>query len=118
MLGTIDQLLPSHDSASGLEPLMLAEPAAMHDVALAQDTANRTLPVDPVGLGLGTSDHADPFHDSTRVRRVEGTPPEAEPTAMHAVELVQDTPSRLLEAAGPGFGTTDQAVPSHDSISA
>ncbi len=35
---------------------------------------------------------------------------------MHTVAETQDAPERPLSAAGLGLGTTDQLVPSQDSI--
>ena len=41
---------------------------------------------EPLGLGLGTTDQAVPFHDSARVWSAK-----SEPTAMQVVALTQET---------------------------
>jgi hypothetical protein len=57
-------------------------------------------------LGLGTTDHAVPFHDSTSVA------PEY-PTAVHDVAETQET---LVNAPPPvGVGMSDHDAPFHDS---
>ncbi len=65
------------------------------------------------GLGVDWMVHAVPFHCSASVPRVES------PTAMHAVEDVQDTPEKPLDCAPDGFGVdwTAQVVPFHRSVS-
>ncbi len=65
------------------------------------------------GLGVDWMVHAVPFHCSASVPRVES------PTAMHAVEDVQDTPEKPLDCAPDGFGVdwTAQVVPFHRSAS-
>jgi len=85
------------------------------------DTPLRTLDDEPEGLGLGTMDQVDPFHDSTSV----SDPPDAlgpSPTAVHAAGPVHDTPWRELSGngepgEGSGLGTMDQVVPFQDSTS-
>jgi hypothetical protein len=57
---------------------------------LVHDTLSRLLSMLPT-LGLGTSDHAEPFQDSTSVL------PTAVPTAVQLVGLVQDTLSSWPE---------------------
>jgi hypothetical protein len=73
-------------------------------------------------VGLGTTDHRLPFHDSVRVfcpllLRPAAPPmgnPES-PTAMHATGETHATPSSsLVVRVRLGLGTTDQRVPSHD----
>jgi hypothetical protein len=56
-----------------------------------QDTPDRKLAIP--GLGLGATDHAPPFHDSTRVC---GSPDRLTtlPTATQSVALTQDTLER------------------------
>ena len=75
------------------------------------ETENR--PGDCPGLGVDWMLQAVPFHRSARVPRFEN------PTAMHAVEDVQDTPERELDCAPDGFGVdcTAQEVPFHRSAS-
>jgi hypothetical protein len=90
-MGTFDQVDPSHDSLTEF-------PTATHADGLLHDTAFR-----PSGVvGLGTTDHAEPFHTSFSV-----------PTAAQNVELVQDTPLRKFNCVGgvAGLGTTDHEVP-------
>jgi len=52
----------------------------------AQDTPNSSEP--GLGLGLGTTDQVEPFQDSMSVVR----PAKDDPTAMHDVEELQETP--------------------------
>jgi hypothetical protein len=87
----------------------------VHAVAEIQDTPERVLlAVD--GLGLGTTDHVVPFHDSIRVLLGPLTVRLWLPTAVHAVAETHDTLERKLRVAlGLGLGTTDHAVPFHDS---
>jgi hypothetical protein len=115
-LGTTDQAVPFHDSTRVLaEPP--DEPTAVQSVTDTHDTPNRLLSPEP--FGLGTADQAVPFHDSTRVFDVRPPPTTfwiETPTAVQSVADRHDTPYRML-SPGPGFGlgTTDQAVPFHDS---
>ena len=122
-LGTTDHEVPSHDSikvCTKWVEIRLLPPTATHAVELVHDTAWSESPERPgidVGSGLGTIDHADPFHDSTSV-----SAPLSEskkPTAVQSVGPVHDTPnsSSYVDVATSGLGTTDQEVPSHDSIS-
>jgi hypothetical protein len=78
----------------------------------AHDTDNRL--GDCPGLGVDWMLHAVPFHCSASVPRFE------DPTAMHAVEDVQDTPEKELDCAPDGFGVdcTAQEVPFQRSASA
>ena len=62
------------------------------------------------GLGLGTTDQAEPLQDSVKVLAVP-------PTAVHEFAAMQLTPfSGPPLAVGIGLGTTDQVVPFQDSI--
>jgi hypothetical protein len=114
-LGTIDQVVPFHDSTSvlGLRP---RAPTAVQVVGDTHDTAERPSPRES-GFGLGTIDQVVPFHDSMRVLG----PPFAAvpvPTAVQALADTHDTASSKL--SGPavfGLGTIDHAVPFQDSIS-
>ena len=88
----------------------------MQASADTHDTALSSTPWGAAGGGLGTTDHAVPFHDSTSVFSA------FElfvywPTAVHAVADTHDTPLRIPPSAGDGLGTTDQVVPFHDSTS-
>jgi hypothetical protein len=63
------QMVPFHCSTSGSTsvspgPLM---PAATQNEGPAQDTPLSSLLPAPVGFGLGTTDHVDPFHCSISV---------------------------------------------------
>jgi hypothetical protein len=81
--------------------------ADTHDTSLSTLLAR----ADPLS-GLGTADHAVPFHDSTSVLA-----PDL-PTAVQVLGDTHDTElSRLAPAAGLGLGTTDHAVPFQDSTS-
>ena len=64
----------------------------------------------PVGLGLGTVDHVDPFHCSVRVCWLWPVPDV--PTAMQNEGEVHETPVRLAA----GLGTTLQVAPFHCSM--
>jgi hypothetical protein len=79
----------------------------MQLVAETQETLVRLLPED-FTFGLGTTDQAVPFQDSTRVRCL------TKPTAMQSVAETQETPENTFPTvADPRFGVgmTDQAVP-------
>jgi hypothetical protein len=83
-------------------------PTATHDLVEEHDTLERP-PYFP-GVGLGTTDQAMPFQDSTRVLL------ELSPTATHDLAERQNTPLKALSFGTMiGLGTTDQAVPFHDS---
>jgi hypothetical protein len=89
-LGMIDQLAPFQNSLSVRYPPAPAErfayPTALQNVSPVHDTARRlSFSPNPV-LGLGISDHADPFQSSAKV------PSPLKPTAMHHVERGHDTP--------------------------
>src|SRR5207245_2920397 len=65
-------------------------------------------------LGLGTTDHAVPFQDSTRVLWVVCM--KWKPMAVHELVEMQETPAReLISVPTLGLGTIDQAVPFQDS---
>ena len=76
----------------------------------------RTLYPAPGGLGLGTTDQAEPFQDSVRVTSTELLLVYS-PAAMHIAALAQEMPCKVLNVAPDGFGlgTTDQADPFQDS---
>jgi hypothetical protein len=68
----------------------------------------------PGPFGLGTTDHAEPFHDSTNDC---AGPLPVEPTATQFVTEVHATPaSKLCVGDGFGLGTTAQVVPFHHSV--
>src|SRR5664280_1787032 len=63
-------------------------------------------------------DHDTPFHRSITVWKSRMSSTHAAPTATHDVELVQDTPFRMLTLPGTfGVGCTAHADPSQDSTS-
>ena len=91
------QLAPFHCSASVTPaPELSVVPTAMQAEDEVHDTESR--PGDGPGLGLDWMLQAVPFHRSASVPRLES------PTAMHAVEDVQDTPENPLDCAPDGFG--------------
>jgi hypothetical protein len=112
-LGTMDHDEPFHDSINvrsrkrpGLEL-----PTAKQAAGPLHDTSSKTsLSVGEV-LGLGTMVHADPFHDSIRVRCVESLVVYV-PTAVHADGPLHDTPlkSMLWASETFGLGTMDHEV--------
>jgi len=62
---TSDQLVPSQCSARGVPPVeVTTSPTAEQSVAVAHDTAPKTLTVAPVGLGEVTIDQVVPFQCS------------------------------------------------------
>jgi hypothetical protein len=66
-------------------------------------------------VGLGTTDHRLPFHDSARGLQLPLLFPEA-PTAMHTSADTHDTVDRKVPLVpGVGLGTTDHRLPFHDS---
>jgi hypothetical protein len=90
-LGTTLQAVPFQDSMRVFWTVWLdwKPPTAVHACAEAQDTLSRMLTADAgPALGLGTTVHLVPFQVSTNVR------PRRlwNPTAVHAVGPVQDTP--------------------------
>ncbi len=94
----------------------------MHAVGEVQVADSSRLPPVP-RLGLGSSDHAVPFHDSMRVRESGLSPSPVvlyEPTATHDVGDPHVTELSQLStlAGGAGVATTDHPMPSHDSSSA
>ncbi len=62
---TIDQELPFHCSSKDPSPVV-PSPAAMQKVGLAQETAAILIFVPADGVGMGTIDHAVPFHVSPK----------------------------------------------------
>ena len=95
-LDTMVHVLPFHDSTSvrgvsGSPTGMSYQPTARQAVGDEQETFCRLLRV-ALGLGLGTTDHALPFQDSTRVSCGSETPgAKWNPVAMHAVVELQET---------------------------
>lgn len=61
-------MVPFHDStrADSTSAVLFHQPTAMHEVSRWQTTACNELGFS--GLGTGTTDHSEPFHDSTRAR--------------------------------------------------
>jgi hypothetical protein len=99
-LGTTVHDDPFHRSMSVLKvPPVTELPTAKHSDALAHVTPANLDCVAPAALGLGISDHALPFHCSTRV---ELPGPFAEnPTAKQFIAVTQLTPVNT-PIAGPG----------------
>ncbi len=123
-VGRMVHVVPFHVSANVqlVVPISLAfvveKPTAVHAVVDVQDTPVRELLVAPVTLGVVCAVQVVPFHTSANVRPVLLVFVE-EPTAVHAVVDVQDTPVRelLVAPAGAGVGRMVQVVPFHDSTS-
>jgi hypothetical protein len=119
-LGTTDQLVPVHDSASVLIctlVLFSRYPTAVQADGDTHDTPLRWLePFTGGGWGEGATDQLVPFHDSISVLM---TSPlrSKKPTAVQAVADTHDTPSSSDPTPFVGVGITDQLVPSHDSAS-
>ena len=68
---------------------------------------------------MGNTDQRVPSQDSIKGLLLPRTPLMAEekPVVVHTVAETQDTPSRrLLPVPALGLGTTDQRLPSQDSI--
>ena len=111
---TIVHVLPFHCSTrvSVLEARW-ALPTATHQVALRHDTEESVVTVEPVGLGLGTTAQAEPFHARASV------PELVDPTAAQKLGPAHETPSKvsLVVEGWLGLVTIDQAVPFHCSIS-
>ncbi len=95
---------------------MSKPPTAVHANRLRHATELRPLLCVVAVFGLGTIDHAPPFHHSINVW---STPWFwYVPTAVHALTRLHDTPDRALNSVAEAFGlgTTDHAEPFHDSI--
>jgi hypothetical protein len=99
----MDQAEPFQLSPRGsaLPPPLDEEPVATQADAEAHDTPLKSVLVAPAGLGVDWIAQADPFQRSARVRR---KPPAlvADPTAVHAVAVGQETPLRTLLDAPDG----------------
>jgi hypothetical protein len=93
----IAQVEPFHRSArvKVLPVLVLKLPTDVHMVDDEHETAVCCADVDVPGLGVDWIVQMVPFHASARVAVLppDGVQP---PTATHAVELVHETPARLL----------------------
>src|SRR5205807_662401 len=111
-LGRMNHLVPSQDSINAWSPPPLKyEPTAMQSVAETQETPWRTLSPLPVWSGGGTADHWVPFQASARAWSGKERS-RVEPTAVHELAEMQDTPKRLLSPVPTlGLGTIDHAVP-------
>ena len=112
----IDQVVPFHLSASVKRPLVLLSklPTAVHMVEEEHETAASWVNSDPAGLGVDRIVQVVPFQASARVTVLPPPPDGVEdPTAMQAVALAHETPTRLLslEPATFGVGTMLQMVP-------
>jgi hypothetical protein len=88
----------------------------MHALVCRQEIAVSSLLNEPLGLGLSWIDQADPFQRSINVAVI--NVPEAsglsyDPTAVHALAVAHDTPSRTAAVVpvGRGTGCADQLEP-------
>src|SRR5207248_1051206 len=122
-LGTTDLTLPFHDSTSELEPLFVVYvPTAMQaDGPVHETPFNRSSSDAASTVGLGTIDHAEPFHTSISERSRWSV--KWCPTAMHATGLLHDTACKMFSLNGSfavggtlGLGTIDHTEPFHESI--
>ena len=98
-------------------PRVLRTPTAVQAVALVQEMLCSTSYFLPSRLVLVCTDQLLPFQDSARVRSSLLALTYL-PTAMQAVDEVQETPRREVESVTPlGLGTLwiDQALPFQDS---
>ena len=122
-----DQVVPFQPSAN-VPPLVAwgsaAGPTAIQAVVDAHDTATRDVS-DPA-LAVDWIDQLIPFHRSANasvLRPLGDGPVVKEPTAVHAVAEMHDTPSRPTpsswpEPEGVGVAWIDQLVPFHRSTNA
>ena len=114
----MDHELPFDDSARvyWLPELSTYSPTAVQELVEVQATLLRRVSSEPEGLGVVSIDHDVPLRFSTKVVVLPELSSEP-PTAMHLVEEVHDTPSRVLACAPEGLGVVsmDQEVPFHSS---
>jgi len=118
----MDHVVPFHVSANVKLPPVPGEkpPTDVHMVDDEHETAVSWVNTDPAGLGVDWMVQLVPSHASARVTVFPLLPDGVEdPTAMQAVELVHETPARLLEIEPAMFGvvTMLQLVPSQLSAS-
>jgi hypothetical protein len=117
--GTMNQEEPFHCSMSDAlrGGSSEATPTAEQKVVETHEIPVRLLSKEALLLGLGTIDHAVPFHCSMRV--CWATPELKVPTAVQSDDETHETPARLLfeESLVFGLGTIDHATPSHRSMS-
>jgi hypothetical protein len=108
-----DQLLPFQFTANGSRSPVVGTypPTAVHLVAEMHKTAlKNSYPGSPAGTGMVSFDHVLPFQ-----RLATTAPPSIQPTAVQAVEAVQETlPS---EPPPVGVGASDHFSPSQLSAS-
>jgi hypothetical protein len=106
-LAAIVQVAPSHCSMS---VLLFAIPTATQLVLLGHDTPLSAAAL-AFGLGLGESDHVEPFQRSMMGPSMWFT--YAMPTAVHALPAPHETPDRWLYVlpAGLSLVTVDQVIP-------
>jgi hypothetical protein len=116
-LGSVDQLVPSHDSINvkvELKSLTRSLPTATQSVDLTHETLMSWLKL-VLGLGASTTDHVVPSQDSTSVCSI--WPFAYCPTATQSLTFTQEMPESSLKVVlGSGLGSTDQVVPSHLSM--
>ena len=91
-------------------------PTAVQELVEVQVTLLSRVASEPEGLGVVSMDHDVPLRFSTKVV-VSPELSSEPPTAMHLVEEVHDTPSKVLTCAPEGLGVVsmDQEVPFHTS---
>jgi hypothetical protein len=89
----------------------------VHAVADEHETLVKESSVAPAGFGVASIDQRVPFQASVNVRRPELV--KSNPTAVHAVAEVHDTPCKPLSVAPVGFGVDwiDHFVPFQVSAS-
>jgi hypothetical protein len=110
-----DHSVPFHRSASVMfvPELLMYWPTAIQAVDDVQDTPIRLFLFGP-GFEVVSIDHSVPFHRSASVVSVP-IPEVSYPTAMHAVEDVQDTLCKMTSNAPEGLGTPapgdDHSIP-------
>jgi hypothetical protein len=112
------QLLPFHTSARVAKLGPVSElPTASQELVDVHETPASWLLAAPLTLGVDWMDQLLPFHTSASVVLVE--PVVAWPTALHALQDVQDTPPDPLSFAPLGLGVDwmDQLLPFHTSAS-
>jgi hypothetical protein len=112
--------VPFHASASEKRSVLPSKlPTAVQATAELHDTLARLLATAPAGLGVDCSFQVVPFHLSAKVTSESEALLKEEPTAIHAVAELHDTPASFvtIAPAGSGVACTVQAVPFHTSAS-
>jgi hypothetical protein len=110
--------VPFHASASEKRSELPSKlPTAVQATAELHDTLLRVLAMAPAGLGVDCSFQTVPFHLSANVTSEEEALLKDDPTAIHAVAELHETPASFvtIAPAGSGVACTVQAVPFHTS---